>query len=183
MESALALFTERGYAGTSLDEIARSARVTKGALYHHFAGKQALFEAVFEAVEADVVDRLAAAISDESSPWDNAMAGLKAFLRICLEPAYQRIVESEAPVVMGIQRWRECEERFSFGLVRTTMAALIDSGEIPALPLDAMARVIFGALSAGATTIASSPQPEQAGVEVGRCLERLLIGLRNQPAR
>lgn len=178
VDSAVALFTERGYAGTSLDEIARRARVTKGALYHHFAGKQALFEAAFEAVEADVVDRLAAAISDELSPWDNALAGLKAFLQICLEPAYQRIVESEAPVVMGMQRWRECEERFSFGLVRATTAALVDTGEIAALPVDALARILFGALSAGATTIAGSPHPNETSVEIGQCLERLLTGLR-----
>ena len=47
------LFTEHGYATTSLDAIVAGARVTKGALYHHFSGKQALFEAVFERVETD----------------------------------------------------------------------------------------------------------------------------------
>src|SRR5256885_950933 len=59
VDSAVELFTKRGYAGTSLDEIAKRARVTKGALYHHFSGKQSLFEAAFDQVESVVYDRLA----------------------------------------------------------------------------------------------------------------------------
>src|SRR6188768_3525703 len=61
VEIAEGLFTEHGYANTSLDQIVAGARVTKGALYHHFSGKQALFEAVFERVEADAAREIAAA--------------------------------------------------------------------------------------------------------------------------
>ena len=178
VDSAVALFTERGYAGTSLDEVAKRARVTKGALYHHFAGKQALFEAAFDAVEADVVARLSGAISAPGDPWEATKEGLRAFLRVCLEPSYQRIVIHEAPVVMGWERWREAEERSTFGIVRDALGTPIDAGEIEPMPLDALARVVFGALSAGATTIASSAQPKQTSAEVGECVERVLGGLR-----
>ena len=118
VDSAVALFTEHGYAGTSLDEIARRARVTKGALYHHFGGKQALFEAAFDAVETNVVARLADVVSGPGSPWETTRAGLQAFLEVCLEPSYQRIVVQEGPAVMGWERWREAEEGYTFGVVR-----------------------------------------------------------------
>lgn len=182
MDSAVELFTERGYGGTSLDEIAKSARVTKGALYHHFGGKQALFEAAFDAVEAGVVARLAEIANETGSPWEAARASLRAFLEVCLEPAYQRIVVNEAPAVMGVERSRAAEERFTFGMVRESVAALIEVGEIEPLPVESLSRVVFGALSAGASTIAGSSHPRQTRVEVGQCVERLMDGLRASAA-
>lgn len=179
VDSAVALFTERGYTDAPLDEIARHARVTKGALYHHFGGKQALFEAAFEAVETDVVARLERIMLVEGDVWENMRAGLDAFLNVCLEPAYQRIVAQEGPVVMGFARWREADERYTFGVVRRTVSALVDTGEIdPQLPVDSLARVIFGGLSSGAATIVDSSTPRQTSVEVGECMERLMKGLR-----
>lgn len=180
VDSAVELFTERGYADASLDEIAGRARVTKGALYHHFGGKQSLFEAAFEAVETGVAARLAEVMDGEGDPWENMRAGLDAFLRVCLEPPYQRIVAQEGPVVMGFERWREVDERYTFGVVRQAVATLMETGEIePELPVDTLARVMFGGLSAGAATIVSSENPAETSVAVGECVERLMRGLRN----
>ena len=77
------LFTDHGYANASLDMIVAGARVTKGALYHHFSGKQALFEAVFERVEADASKTIQRALKGKRDPWEKALAGLRAFLRSC----------------------------------------------------------------------------------------------------
>ncbi|MER7015991.1 TetR/AcrR family transcriptional regulator [Saccharopolyspora sp. NPDC000359] len=180
VDSAVELFTEHGYAGTSLEEIARRARVTKGALYHHFGGKQALFEAAFDAVEASVVARLAGVLSGAGDPWAATRSGLSAFLEVCLEPSYQRIVVQDGPAVMGWERWRAAEESHTFGVVRTVVAGLVESGEIDPLPIDALARVVFGSLSAGATTIAGSATPKQAKADVEACVARVLEGLRSR---
>jgi len=118
VDSAVDLFTKRGYAATSLDEVAKRARVTKGALYHHFSGKQALFEAAFDAVESRVMTRLAEIVVGPGDPWERAMNGIQQYIKICLDPAYQRIVVHEAPVVMGWERWREAEDHFSEQLIR-----------------------------------------------------------------
>ena len=104
VDGAIDLFTRRGYAATSLDEIARRARVTKGALYHHFTGKQALFEAVFDVVERRVMTRLTDIVVGPGDPWDRAINGIRHYIDICLDPSYQRIVVHEAPVVMGWER-------------------------------------------------------------------------------
>jgi AcrR family transcriptional regulator len=178
VDSALELFTRRGYAATSLDTIVKRARVTKGALYHHFSGKQALFEAVFDVVETTAITRLATVVDGDGTAWDRAMAGIQAYVRVCLEPAYQRIVLHEAPVVMGWERWREAEERFSYGLVRATVEALVDAGEIEALPVEVTARVLFGALQAGAETIAGSAEPKRTAVEVTKVITTVMTGMR-----
>jgi len=172
------LFGQRGYAGTSLDEIARRARVTKGALYHHFSGKQALFEAVFVEVETTVTARMAKIVLAAGDPWEQAMAGLHAYIQICLEPSYQRIVVHEGPVVMGLDRWRETEDRCSFGLIRDTVQAMVDAGVVADTPVEATSRLLFGALSAAATVIATASEQQKAGAEVKLVIERMLDGLR-----
>ena len=180
VNSAVVLFTKKGYGGTSLDEIAKRARVTKGALYHHFSGKQALFEAAFEEVEQRVVRRLSKVLFGSGSTWDAVRAGLDDFIQVCLEPSYQRIVVHEAPAVMGWERWREAEERYTFGVIRQAVQALVEAGEITPLPVDALAHVVFGALSAGASTIAGSAKQKQTSTEVGQVVDRVLRGLRTQ---
>ncbi|TDD91506.1 TetR/AcrR family transcriptional regulator [Saccharopolyspora karakumensis] len=179
VDSAVDLFTEHGYSQTPLEEIAKRARVTKGALYHHFGGKQALFEAAFSAVESGVVARLSEVVSDPGDPWEATRSGLRAFLEVCLEPSYQRIVVQDGPAVMGWRRWRDAEEAYTFGVLRTVVSNLIASGEIgDALPVDALARIMFGALSAGATAIAASSSPMQERADIAVCIERVLNGLR-----
>ncbi|MCT2584134.1 TetR/AcrR family transcriptional regulator [Actinophytocola gossypii] len=178
VDSALELFTKRGYAGTSLDAIVKRARVTKGALYHHFSGKQALFEAAFNQVETAAMDRLSAAIDGDGPAWDRAMAGIRGYVRVCLDPAYQRVVIHEAPVVMGWERWREAEEHFSYGLVRGTVEALVQAGEIEPLPVEVTARILFGALSAGAEAIAGSSDPKATAADVTRTIVAVMTGMR-----
>jgi AcrR family transcriptional regulator len=178
VDSALELFTKRGYAGTSLEAIVRRARVTKGALYHHFTGKQALFEAVFDQVETVAMNRLSKVVAGDGTAWERAIAGVQEFVRVCLEPAHQRIVIHEAPVVMGWERWREAEEQFSYGLVRSTVEALLDAGEIEPLPVEVTARILFGALSAGAEAIASSKDKKRAAADVTRTIVAVMEGMR-----
>nr|WP_157599638.1 TetR/AcrR family transcriptional regulator [Saccharomonospora xinjiangensis] len=183
IDSAVALFTERGYTGTSLDEIARRARVTKGALYHHFNGKQAVFEAAFDAVEADVKGRLEKILHGDRPPWERALAGLREFISSCLDPAYQRIALHEAPVVMGWSRWRDAEDRYSLGLIKDALQDLIDAGDLVSVPVDITSRLLFGALSSAATEIAGSAEPERVGAEVEQVVIALLQQVRDASRR
>lgn len=182
VDSAIELMTERGYSGTSLDAVAKRARVTKGALYHHFGGKQALFEAVVETVGSAVVDRLTAIVAKPGDPWENAMQGVRAYLQVCLEPTYQRILLHEAPVVMGWERWREAEDRLSFGLFRDTVGALVEMGAVCSqAPVEAMARLLFGAVSSGAQYIAGTADQKSTYAEVSMAIEDLFGRLRADP--
>jgi AcrR family transcriptional regulator len=61
LDAARSLFGRQGYAQTSVDQIAAAARVTKGAVYHHFSGKEALCRAVYDEVETEAQARAAGA--------------------------------------------------------------------------------------------------------------------------
>src|SRR6266545_428014 len=91
IEAALELFTERGYAGVGTEEIVARAKVTRGALYHHFTDKRDLFRAVFERVEGDLMERIAATMEGADDPWDLMVSGMRAFLDACEEPAVKQI--------------------------------------------------------------------------------------------
>jgi AcrR family transcriptional regulator len=179
--SALELFAESGYAEASLDAIAGAARVTKGALYHHFpGGKKALFVACFNQVEENVHDRLLqhAAVTD-GTPWERARGSLRTFLDICLEPTYRRIVWQEGPHVMGFGEWWECEERHALGLIRGMLQMLMDGGDIERLPLEPLARTISGALAGAATAIGLAEDPIAVRSDFEQVIARLLFGLRS----
>ncbi|MGH3735692.1 MAG: TetR/AcrR family transcriptional regulator [Micromonosporaceae bacterium] len=182
IDSAMSLIAERGYASTSLDEVTARARVTKGALYHHFRGKRALFEAVFDAKELAVIADVAAVMREHSEPIEMVRSGLGVFLDSCLDPGYQRIVLQEGPSVLGYERWREREEQYTLGVVRGVVVSLIDTGEYPALPVETVTRMLFGALAAGASAIAGAVNKERVREEVESTVILILEGLRHTPA-
>src|SRR4029453_8922917 len=80
IEAAFELFTERGYAGVGTEEIVAKAKVTRGALYHHFTDKRDLFRAVFEQVEANLMERIGATMEGADDPYDLMVSGMHAFL-------------------------------------------------------------------------------------------------------
>lgn len=180
IEVATSLFTEQGYAGTSLDEIVGGARVTKGALYHHFSGKQALFESVFENVEDDAARAIRKAIKGHKDPWEKAIAGLRAFLAVCQTPEYRRVVIQEGPAVLGYERFREQEERSTFGIVQDIVAAVLTSYDLEPSMVETFSRVFFGAMSAAGSAVTSAEDPQRASAEVETAITFILAGLRQQ---
>src|SRR5271169_4772174 len=116
--AARGLFAAQGFAGVSTDAIVAAAGVTRGALYHQFADKTALFDAVLEAVEADIARRLAddAAAAGITDAVDAMRHVLRTWLEICVEPEIHRIALIDAPSVVGWAHWREVCQRYVFGL-------------------------------------------------------------------
>jgi AcrR family transcriptional regulator len=180
VEVATELFTEQGYAGTSLDEIVAGARVTKGALYHHFSGKQALFEDVFENVEDEAAKAIRRSLKGHRDPWEKALAGLRAFLAVCQEPAYRRVVIAEGPAVLGYERFREQEERSTFGIVQDIVASVLKTYELEQSMVETFSRVFFGAMSAAGSAVTSAEDPKRASAEVEAAIAFILAGLQQQ---
>ncbi|ALG07759.1 TetR/AcrR family transcriptional regulator [Kibdelosporangium phytohabitans] len=178
VDSAIDLFTKNGYASTSLDAIVKRARVTKGALYHHFSGKQALFEAAFNKVSSRASAQLNKSVEGEGAPWERALEGVQEFIKVCLDPTYQRLVIREAPIAMGFERWREAEEQYSYGIVRSMLDQLIGEGELGDVPLEATARMMHASLAAGAQIIAEASDPKKASAEVFTVLIHMIDGIR-----
>src|ERR1044072_5405861 len=129
-EAARPLFAAGGYAGVGTEEIVRSAGGTRGALYHHFGGKRDLFEAVYEQVEADLAERVAAGApaANAESPREAMRAGAEMFLQACTEPEAQQIALLDGPAVLGWDRWREIEGEDGLGLIEARLEAAIGAG-------------------------------------------------------
>lgn len=178
VECASDLFTERGYAGTSLDEVVAAAKVTKGALYHHYSGKRALFDAVFEATEDDAVKEIESKVRKVKDPWERASVGVRAFMDVCREPRFRRIVMQEGPAALGFERFREADERNTYGLVRGIVEAVLHPYEVPAGIAETFTRVSYGAMTSAGMSVASADDPDLAAQEVETVIGLVLAGLR-----
>ncbi|RNM13666.1 TetR/AcrR family transcriptional regulator [Nocardioides pocheonensis] len=180
VDVATRLFTEQGYAATSLDQVVAGARVTKGALYHHFSGKQGVFEAAFEQVERDASKRIRKALRGSRDPWEKALIGLRAFLEIVQDPSYQRVVIQEGPAILGYERFREQEERSSYGLVQDMVRDVLEDStyDLSEEMLETFTRIFFGAMSAAGESVSSAADPRLAVARVETAIAFILTGLR-----
>ena len=176
--AARGMFSERGFAAVSTEEIVQSAGVTRGALYHHFKDKQDLFTAVVEQVEQEVLERVGSAAVAETDPWEQQRVAVGAFLDACLDPAVQRIILTDAPSVLGLVAWREIEARYGLALVRAGLQLVMDAGLIEQQPIEPLAHMLLGAMAEAGLLIAHAEDPAAARREVGDSLDRLMQGLR-----
>jgi AcrR family transcriptional regulator len=176
-------FTERGYAATSIDDIIQEAGVARGALYHHFSGKEALFRAVYETVEGEVFSRVMEAAASQASPWDAVRAGLSAFLDACLEPAFRRIVVLDSVSVLQTQVLEVGVDPVELPMLRTVLTPLLGTATFGGIAIDALTHVALGGLYGASLYIARASDPRAARAEVDRVLETLIAGLLGRAAR
>jgi AcrR family transcriptional regulator len=171
------LFAERGYGSVGTEEIVRAARVTRGALYHHFRDKRDLFREVHESLERELVERVAASMEGVDDPIERLEIGLRAFLDACTEPAMIRIALIDAPTVLGWEEWREIDARYGLGMVSFGLQLAIDSGAMPKRDVRPLAHLVLGALGEAAMLIANAEDAAAARQEIEGPLLALLEGL------
>ena len=182
IDAARDLFTEQGYGATSIDDIIRQAGVARGALYHHFPGKEALFAAVYDVVEGEVIARVVAAALAEGTPWDGVAAGLRTFLDACLEPAFRRIVILDS---VSVLQWRAAEggpEHMEMSMLRTILTPLATTGDLRGVPVEPLAYVALGGLFGAALYIARAAEPAKARAEADTVVDTIIAGLRSATA-
>jgi AcrR family transcriptional regulator len=177
--AARPLFAEHGFADVALETIVRAAGVTRGALYHHFADKTALFAAVFERLEAEVATRMTEAIAaaNEDDPVEVMRLGANFWLDACADPEIQRITLIDAPAVLGWTRWTEIGDQYNTGLVRQLLAGAIETGRIPDQPVDATALTLLAAMRELTLYIARADDYRTARDEAGVIMNRLIQSL------
>ncbi len=182
LRAARELFAEKGYAGTGTEEIVARARVTRGALYHHFRDKADLFRAVMQAVAADLAERLVTQQLSRAtravSAWDQLREGFQAFLDACTGSDFQRIVLVDGPAVLGHGAWTDLVEQHGLGLLRALLRRAIDDGQIDPLPVDPLARLLAALIGEASLYIAHAADPARARRETGAAIDRILGGLR-----
>ena len=170
-------FTEHGYAATSIDDIIRDAGVARGALYHHFPGKEALFRAVYETVEGEVVARVLEAAASQPSPWEAVRAGLSTFLDACLEPSFRRIVVLDSVSVLQTKVLEVGLDPVELPMLRTVLTPLLGTSTFGGMAIDALTYVALGGLYGASLFIARASDPQAARAQVDLVLDTLVSGL------
>jgi AcrR family transcriptional regulator len=162
IEVATRLFAARSYEGTSIEAVLAEAGVSRGSLYHHFRGKDALFLAVMEDVGVRVAGQIAAAMQDTRDPVGALRAGSKAWFRLAADPVVQQIMLIDAPTVLGWQRWRDLDEQSSLAVIRPALSYSADAGRIERRHVDMFAHIVLAASNEVALMIGRADDPAVA---------------------
>ena len=168
------LFGENGFRATSVEDLAREARVTTGALYHHFPTKTAVFEAVFVQAHTDLMTASAKAAQGASDGVEELARGFEAFLDGVLQPDMQRILIVDGPAVLGLARYTELDEQYAHAVIVHALTAAAQAGTITVEDPETATRLLLGALTRGAMLIANSPDPVKTRHAVAKSMRALL---------
>ena len=181
--SARRLFAAQGFDGTGTEQIVADARVTRGALYHHFRDKADLFRAVMAEAAGSVAQRLIdeQLASEAASPLAEIQDGISAFLDVCVGGDFQRIVLVDGPRVLGSEAWDELVDRYGRGILEEWLDRCVQAGDLQEIPVRALARLLIAMLTEASLAIARSDTPAQARAEFGVVVDHMLVGLRPGP--
>jgi AcrR family transcriptional regulator len=183
LEAGARAFQHDGFQAASAEAISRAARVTRGAFYHHFADKRALFDAVVVSLQAQAAATISERARRAADVWGRLEAGIDAFLDVSLDPRYRRIVVQEAPVVLGAARFREIEEAYPMALLSATLAALKRRGELDFHDTEFLARMIDALICKLAIMLGESRETRRLRRQGEKVLKDILDLYRVQRAR
>jgi AcrR family transcriptional regulator len=177
IDVATELFATNGYEATAIPAVLAAAGVSRGALYHHFESKEALFEAVLQSVEAEATLKVTRAARGATDPLDGLRRGCAAYLAMCRDPVVRRISLIDAPAVVGWERWREIDEQHSFGLIKAAIAAIAADGRVKPELIDVMAHMVLAALLEVALLVARADEGRLAIRRGQAAVDELLTAL------
>ncbi|HEV7360051.1 MAG TPA: TetR/AcrR family transcriptional regulator [Mycobacterium sp.] len=185
ISAARRLWGQRGYAEVGTPEIVTAAGVTRGAMYHQFAHKAALFSEVVEVVEQDVMARMATIVASSggTSPADAIRAAVDAWLEVSGDPEVRQLILLDAPSVLGWAGFRDVAQRYSLGMTEQLLGEAIKAGQLARQPVRSLAHVLIGALDEAAMVIATADDPKRARRETAQVLHRLIDAMLHDPTR
>ncbi|MBN3263259.1 TetR/AcrR family transcriptional regulator [Pectobacterium brasiliense] len=179
LATARKVFSERGYADTSMDDLTAQVSLTRGALYHHFGDKRGLLAAVVEQIDAEMDERLQIISDTAEDAWDGFRRRCRAYLEMALEPEIQRIVLRDARAVLGgasPDSQRHCVES-----MQRLIDNLIRQGVVADADPQALASLIYGSLAEAAFWIADGEDGNARLAQGVAALELLLRGMLVEP--
>ncbi|MGY4626665.1 TetR/AcrR family transcriptional regulator [Bradyrhizobium sp. USDA 4486] len=178
LTAARRLFGTHGFAATTMDEIAEGAGIAKGAVYHHFKTKEAVFEAVFDSVSRELVAEIDRTARAEKDVLAAMIAGTQHYFSATAKGPTGRIILRDGPAVLGWERWREIDARHFGGKMPRALSAAMDAGLIARQPVEPLARLLLGAVTEAAVACAGRADIARAGAEYARAFRSLVEALR-----
>jgi AcrR family transcriptional regulator len=178
VKAARHLFGSDGFQKTTTDDIATAARVAKGAVYHHFKTKEAVFEAVFDQASRDLVAEIDQISRAENDILQAMAAGTRHYLAACAKGSTGQIILRDGPAVLGWERWREIDAQHFGGKIPRALTAAMERGLIAKQPVEPLARLLLGAMTEAAVACAGAANIKEAGVSYAKAFSSLLEALR-----
>ncbi|SDX07558.1 transcriptional regulator, TetR family [Collimonas sp. OK242] len=174
LDTAIEIFTDKGYQQTGIEVVARAARVTRGAFYHHFEDKRALFEAIVRLLQQQAAARLQESARMEKDTRGQLRAGAAAFLEICSEPSYRRLVIQEAPAVLGSALCREIGEAYPYGMLIAGLRELHRAGKFDVENVYLAARMIGAMICEASLLLEKSAEPDKFKAQANAIVDRAI---------
>jgi AcrR family transcriptional regulator len=169
------LFAEAGYEAAAIEAVLSGIGISRGALYHHFASKEALFTAVLEAEEVRVAEALMASARGKTNPLDMLRAGCSAWLNMAAsDSAVRRIVLTDAPSVVGWDVWRDIDSRHGLGLLKAAFRLAAELGHLQESRVDTYAHALLAVLTEMALLVARA-EDQSAAADAGRDAVELVL--------
>jgi len=178
MDSALELFVIKGFHKTSIEDIVQRARVTRGALYHHFQSKEEMFIDAYTLLVKQLVEVVEKKLSGVKGAWERAVAGSKAFLDYCIDPDYQSIRLDDAIGVLGWKKWRQIDSSYTMKILRDIIQELKESGDFSIDSVDYTANMVYSLLVEAALTIAGAKDREKTHAQMSGIIQKMLSGFK-----
>ena len=178
--AAITLFGGKGFTATTIDEIAAAASVAKGAVYHHFPNKEAVFEAVLQRTCAALAADILAKVIDSPDVLAVLTRGTEAYFEACAQGVIGQIILRDGPAVLGWARWREIDEEHFGRAIPQALGVAVEQGLIERQPVGPLSRLLLGAVTEAATACIASADPATTGREHAAAFERLIQGLRQR---
>jgi AcrR family transcriptional regulator len=183
VQAATELFIEHRYDDVATDDILRRAGVSRGAMYHHFATKLDLFEAVYEAGESELLGDFVVLMGEVTSPYDGLVRSAQAYLVLCERSPYLRHVGlGQARTVLGWDRWRQAAMRHGLGLVIAMVQAAMDAGELAPRDPALTGQLLLAALIEAALLVLAADDPAAVRPQAEELVCSHLAGLRTGEA-
>lgn len=177
LDAASRAFGECSYSAVSIDQIAEQAGVAKGAIYHHFASKNVLFEAVLEQVSTAILAEVATALFGATDFWSSLAIGNRAFFVACSDKSRRQILLHDGPAVLGWERWRRIDQRNFGGLLKIAIAAAIDQELIVKKDPEILVRMLLGMVTEAAVSAAESSDFMAAAEHYIDVIDCMIAGL------
>jgi AcrR family transcriptional regulator len=178
VRAARELFSKRGYAAVGTNEIVSRARVTRGAMYHHFPTKKDIFRAVYEETEKELLEEFGRRLAKIDDPWEAVVAGMRHFLDACTDPQLAQIGLIDGPSVLGWAEWREIGQRYLLGVTTFALQNAMDAGVLRRADVKQLAHLMIGSLGEAAMVLANAEDPAATRTDVEATLMVMLEGLR-----
>jgi AcrR family transcriptional regulator len=183
IRAARRLFEKHGYEAVSAEQVVRAARVTRGAMYHHFTDKEHLFREVVVAMMRELHDLLETTGIAPRDPLDHLERGVRGYLDLLAEPGPQRVLLVDAPVVLGWHAWRALDLRFGLGVLHKALSDAVAGGQLAVHDVDVASHLLAGALIDGAMLIGRKPHDRVLRRRVVATALQLVHGLATPRAR